>query len=68
MAELCPICHGPNHCCNNQDNSMGSCWCTEKTFPEGVFLLVPEEEIRRTCICQTCLDNYIRDEEMESHR
>ncbi|QTD41782.1 cysteine-rich CWC family protein [Sporosarcina sp. Te-1] len=60
MAEICPLCQGPNQCCNGQDKSLGSCWCTEESFPEGIFALVPEEEIRKTCICKACLEKYKR--------
>lgn len=55
---LCPICGKGNNCCNSLDKSLGICWCNEKSFPRKIFDLVPEEELRKSCICKTCLETF----------
>ncbi|WP_336823249.1 cysteine-rich CWC family protein [Sporosarcina sp. USHLN248] len=54
----CPICGGSNNCCYGKDKSLGECWCTEETFPEGIFAYVESEFIRKACICKNCLEKY----------
>ncbi|MDF3128044.1 cysteine-rich CWC family protein [Kiritimatiellaeota bacterium B1221] len=54
----CPICQTANQC---QANRPQACWCSKVHFPEGLLALVPEEQKRRSCICQDCLKNFKAD-------
>lgn len=58
MNTTCPICGKSNNCCNGIDKSKGICWCTQETFPHEIFDLVPDEDIRKKCICQECLHQF----------
>ncbi len=58
---VCPICGGANQCASAADLNAKSCWCVNKNFPEGIFELVPEKLIRKTCICKNCLKKYKED-------
>lgn len=54
----CPICNQENNCGNEHDKD--TCWCSLESFPEGIFALVPEEKLRKACICKSCLEDYKR--------
>lgn len=54
----CPLCKKNNNCCNGLEKSLGVCWCTLEQFPQAIFDLVPEEQIRKACICKSCLDSF----------
>ncbi|KMY54496.1 hypothetical protein AC623_11710 [Bacillus sp. FJAT-27231] len=56
--ENCPICNRANHCCNSMDKNLGICWCSQESFPKEIFDLVPPEQLRKTCICKNCLDQF----------
>ncbi|MDW0117459.1 cysteine-rich CWC family protein [Sporosarcina thermotolerans] len=56
--EECPLCGKTNNCCNGKDKSLGICWCSQETFPNGIFELIPENDIRVKCICKECLNRY----------
>ncbi|WP_379968169.1 cysteine-rich CWC family protein [Ectobacillus sp. sgz5001026] len=60
-AAICPICGKGNSCGNVQGKAHGSCWCSNESFPEDIFKLVPEEKIRKSCICQECLSAFKRE-------
>ncbi|QGQ48688.1 cysteine-rich CWC family protein [Metabacillus sediminilitoris] len=48
----CPICSKGNNC------GYHSCWCTKEYFPKEIFELVPDNQLRKSCICKECLDKF----------
>ncbi|PIC56309.1 hypothetical protein CSV80_15385 [Sporosarcina sp. P12(2017)] len=66
MKSECPICRGNNFCGNTMENDE-RCWCTKMTFPPEVFRQIPEEDLYKRCICETCL-NRITELEQASKR
>lgn len=36
----------------------GNCWCDREEFPREIFEIVPDESIRKHCICQSCLRKF----------
>ncbi len=54
----CPICNEANNCCNSTDKSLGICWCSGEFFPKAIFELVPDDQLRKSCICKSCLDEF----------
>ncbi|WP_299090046.1 cysteine-rich CWC family protein [uncultured Metabacillus sp.] len=48
----CPICGKYNNC------GYESCWCSKECFPREIFDLLPEHQLRRSCICKECLDHF----------
>ncbi|ARD47355.1 hypothetical protein SporoP37_03890 [Sporosarcina sp. P37] len=54
MQDTCPICQGNNDC-GSGFKETGTCWCTEKAFPQEVFRQIPEEYLYKNCICERCL-------------
>ncbi|GIN85878.1 hypothetical protein J6TS2_22640 [Heyndrickxia sporothermodurans] len=59
--EKCPLCGNGNNCCYSKDKSLGICWCSEEVFPNEIFDLVPPEQLRKTCICKSCLEQFKKD-------
>ncbi|WP_082193888.1 MULTISPECIES: cysteine-rich CWC family protein [Bacillaceae] len=57
-SESCPLCGKSNHCCNSKDKSIGICWCHEEVFPKKIFDLVSPDQLRKTCICKNCLEQF----------
>ncbi|MED3564439.1 cysteine-rich CWC family protein [Bacillus xiapuensis] len=55
--KYCPICGEENKCMGGS-GARGGCWCDKEVFPNEIFALVPEESIRKHCICKNCLDQY----------
>ncbi|MBP3963933.1 cysteine-rich CWC family protein [Paenibacillus lignilyticus] len=55
QAKACPLCHKRNNCEGNH-----SCWCSNEVFPEGIFELVPAEQLNQSCICMDCLNKFKR--------
>jgi len=55
----CPICKGNNNCCNSTEKSLGICWCNGEFFPKAIFDLVPYDQLRKSCICKKCLDEFV---------
>ncbi|MBS4172894.1 cysteine-rich CWC family protein [Bacillus sp. FJAT-49736] len=55
---ICPLCGNGNRCCNSKNSSSSTCWCTVEEFPNEIFELVPEEYLRKTCICKSCLEKF----------
>jgi len=35
-----------------------TCWCTKRSIPEGLLLLLPEEAKGLACICEACVRAY----------
>jgi hypothetical protein len=58
-SDHCPICNEDNNCCNSTDKSLGICWCNGEFFPKAIFELVPDEQLRKSCICKRCLDDFV---------
>lgn len=54
----CPICNGHNDCCYSAEKSKGICWCSGECFPQAIFDLVPADQLRKSCICKRCLDEF----------
>lgn len=50
----CPLCAGQNHC---SSDSKKLCWCMTENFPKGIFEKLSADQIRKACICQSCLEN-----------
>ncbi|WP_231597612.1 cysteine-rich CWC family protein [Bacillus sp. SA1-12] len=48
----CPFCNKNNNC------GYESCWCSKEFFPREIFDLLPEQQLRKSCICQACLDHF----------
>jgi hypothetical protein len=55
---ICPLCGQPNHCVMAADPNAEECWCGDVEFPQELLDQVPEDAIRKTCICQACLENF----------
>ncbi|HLR10041.1 MAG TPA: cysteine-rich CWC family protein [Sporosarcina sp.] len=51
----CPICKQENKCGTHVNENPSVCWCAFEAFPKEIFELVPDEKIRKACICATCL-------------
>ncbi|MCP4142479.1 MAG: cysteine-rich CWC family protein [Chloroflexi bacterium] len=34
------------------------CWCESVVFPEELLAQVPDDVVRKTCICQNCLEQF----------
>lgn len=60
----CPLCGKPNHCAMAADPAAKDCWCGEKKFPRELLEQIPEEAVRKVCICQECLQNYLNEQEI----
>ena len=54
----CPLCGGPNQCAVAADPNATECWCEGEDFPEELLAQIPEEAVRKTCVCQSCLNAY----------
>ncbi|WP_342512152.1 cysteine-rich CWC family protein [Sporosarcina sp. FSL K6-1522] len=63
---ICPLCSKSNNCCNGLDKSLGVCWCNQEVFPAEIFEQVPPEQLRKACICKSCLEQY--SEQLERNR
>lgn len=61
---ICPLCNQPNLCGEENPSHKidGRCWCADEIIPREIFKLVPEEQLRKTCICKKCLDKFRRGE------
>ena len=55
---ICPLCGEPNQCAVAADPNASECWCESVIFPEELLAKVPENVVRKTCICQNCLRDY----------
>ena len=54
----CSLCGEPNQCALAADPGATECWCKTEIFPHGLLERVPENAVRRVCICQRCVENY----------
>ena len=55
---ICPLCGNPNKCAVAADPNATECWCESVIFPRELLAQIPEEAVRKTCVCQKCLDVY----------
>ncbi|MCP1132310.1 cysteine-rich CWC family protein [Paenibacillus polysaccharolyticus] len=62
-ALICPLCGESNGCAYAEGKPHSECWCGHVSFPEGVFERIPAEKRGKSCICQQCLENYVREHE-----
>ena len=56
----CPLCGKDNHCAIVHHKDPMTCWCMEKKIPEGLRKQVPESLRKQACICENCVDLYIK--------
>jgi hypothetical protein len=54
----CPLCGKPNRCAVAADPNATECWCEFVEFPQDLLAQIPEEAVRKTCVCQKCLEKY----------
>ncbi len=54
----CPLCGEPNQYALAADPKVTECWCESVDFPEELLAQIPDEAVRITCVCQTCLIKY----------
>jgi len=55
---FCPVCGEPNQCAMAADPNATVCWCEGVVFPEELLAQIPENAVRKTCVCKNCLDTY----------
>jgi len=55
---ICPLCGEPNQCALAADPTATECWCELVDFPEELLAQIPDKAVRKTCVCQKCLDKY----------
>jgi hypothetical protein len=55
---LCPLCGKPNNCAVAADPNATECWCESVEFPRELLEQIPENALRKTCVCQNCLENF----------
>ena len=56
---VCPLCGEPNQCAVATDPDASQCWCELREFPEELIARIPENAVRKSCVCQNCLDQFI---------
>ncbi len=54
----CSLCGEPNQCALAADHNATECWCESVDFPDGLLAQIPDEAVRKTCVCQKCLNKY----------
>ena len=60
----CPLCGGPHLCAMAADPEAPECWCGSLEFSDELLDQVPNQAVRRTCICQKCLEQYLESGEI----
>ena len=55
---ICPLCGNPNQCAVAADPNATECWCESVIFPEELLAKVPEDAVRKTCVCQKNIEDY----------
>lgn len=56
---ICSLCGEPNQCAVAADPNATECWCEFVEFPHELLARIPEEAVRKTCVCKNCLANYL---------
>jgi hypothetical protein len=54
----CPLCGEPNQCALAADPTATECWCDTVVFPDDLLAQIPEDAVRKTCVCQECLSQF----------
>ncbi|MCH7600712.1 MAG: cysteine-rich CWC family protein [Myxococcales bacterium] len=54
----CPLCGESNQCARAADPEATQCWCGPEKFPRDLLERVPENAVRRACICHRCLKEH----------
>lgn len=57
--QICPLCGGDNHC-KAKTAEPFTCWCMATTVPNEILEAVPDESKGKQCICQNCMDTYLK--------
>ncbi|APW65993.1 MULTISPECIES: cysteine-rich CWC family protein [Arcobacteraceae] len=57
-AKLCPFCKKDNKC---GVLNASSCWCMSTKIPEELKELIPKESKMKSCICKSCVEEFIKD-------
>ena len=55
---ICPLCGEPNHCAMAANPEAEKCWCEGVEFPPELLAQIPENAVRKTCVCKKCLEKY----------
>ena len=55
----CPLCGRPNLCALAADPDAAECWCDSVVFPDELLAQIPRNAVRRTCVCQKCLQAHL---------
>ncbi|RME45989.1 MAG: hypothetical protein D6791_09405 [Chloroflexi bacterium] len=55
---ICPLCGSPNQCALAADPHAGECWCESVVFPEELLARIPATALRKSCVCQKCLEEF----------
>jgi hypothetical protein len=55
---VCPLCGKPNNCAVAANPDATECWCEQVEFPEELLAQIPEDAVRKTCVCQECLNRF----------
>jgi nickel-dependent lactate racemase len=58
---ICPLCGGENHCATASGKDPYSCWCMTIKVPEELLERIPEEKRGESCVCQKCVEAYIKE-------
>ena len=56
---VCPLCGNPNTCALAADPDANECWCDSVEFPEELLAQIPNNAVRKSCVCQECLSRFI---------
>ena len=56
-SKLCPFCKKDNKC---KVLKPSSCWCMKTKIPEELKLLVPSSKKNKSCICKTCVEEFVK--------
>ncbi|XQW85195.1 cysteine-rich CWC family protein [Thalassotalea piscium] len=52
---ICPICQNKNLC---QAHQAETCWCHTSKVPQDLIANVPTQLQGKSCICQTCIEQF----------
>ncbi len=55
---VCPLCGRSNRCARAADPNSTKCWCGQETFPPELLEKVPDDAVRKACICLECLESH----------
>ncbi len=53
--KACPLCGGDNNCAMTRPGqTVADCWCLTTSISPDALDRIPQDQINKTCICQTC--------------